>query len=99
MIILNACSNVKISLDDDNMFHFFCTRPDPPVDFEMHLLDGVIVDNTTACFLREFPIEWLRSEDQLMAVRVDASDEICREFLKSSIIDAEVLLDDEEGAF
>lgn len=95
MIILNACSSVKIALDDTNEFSFFSVNPNPSKDFEMHLLDNVIVDEQTASFLRDFPIEWLKSDDQVMAVRVDASDEICRDFLKSGIIDAEVLLNDE----
>ena len=58
------------------------------------LLDGVIVDERTACFLRDFPLEWIKSDDQIMGVRVDAPDEVCRDFLKSCIVDTEVLLDD-----
>ena len=94
MIILNACSTVQISLNDSKL-PFFSVDPNPPKDFEMHLLDGVIVDEQTACFFRDFPMEWLKSEDQVMGIRVDASDEICREFLRSRVIDAEILLDDE----
>ena len=98
MIILNACNTVKISLDDTvddtDKFSFFCITPSPPKDFEMHLLDGVIVDERTAYFLRDFPLEWIKTEDQIMGVRVEAPDEVCRDFLKSYIIDTEVLLDD-----
>lgn len=93
MIILNACSTVKLSLDDTDALGFFCVNPNPPRDFEMHLLEGVIVDAHTACFLRDFPIEWLKSDDQIMGVRVDAPDDVCRDFLKSRIVDTEVLLD------
>ncbi len=94
MIILNACNSVKISFDDSNEFGFFSTNPNPPKDFQMHLLDGVIVDERTACFLRDFPLEWIKSDDQIMGVRVDAPDWVCRDFLKSCIVDTEVLLDD-----
>ena len=94
MIILNACNTVKICLDDTNKFGFFSTNPNPPKDFQMHLLHGVIVDERTACFLRDFPLEWIKSEDQIMGVRVQAPDGVCRDFLKSCIVDTKVLLDD-----
>lgn len=94
MIILNACNAVKISLDDTNKFNFFSINPNPPRDFQMHLLDGVIVDEQTACFLRDFPFKWIESEGQLLGVRVEASNEVCRDFLKLSIRDTEILLND-----
>lgn len=94
MIILNACNTVKISLDDSNEFGFFSVNPNPPQDFEMHLLDGVIVDERTACFLRDFSMEWIKNDNQIMGVRVQAPDNICRDFLKSCIVDTKVLLDD-----
>ena len=47
MIILNACSTVKIALDDTNEFCLFSITPNPPKDFQMHLLDGVIVNEQT----------------------------------------------------
>ena len=95
MIILNACNNVKIQLDDSKELSFFSTIPNPSKDFEMRILVGVIVDERTASFLRDFPIEWLKEGDQLLGVNVDASDEVCRGFLKSCIVDAKILLDDE----
>ena len=98
MIILNACSTVKISLDD-NVLSFFSVNPDPQKDFQMHLLQGVIVDEDTASFLRDFQMEWIKSNEQVLGVRVEAPSEVCRQFLKSRIVDAEVLLDDEERTF
>ena len=56
---------------------------------------AITVDERTACFLRDFPIEWLKSDKQVLGVRVEASSAICREFLKSRVVDAEVLLNDE----
>ncbi len=94
MIILNACSTVKISLDDTKEFSFFSINPDPSKDFEMHLVDGVIVDAGTAFFLRDFSLQWIESDNQVMGVRVDAPDSVCRTFIKSRIVDTEVLLDD-----
>lgn len=94
MIILNACNAVKICLDDTNKFGFFSTNPNPPKDFQMHLLDGVIVDERTASFLRGFSLKWIKSEDQILGVRVQAPDSVCRDFLKSCIVDTKVLLDD-----
>ena len=94
MIILNACNTVKISLDDTNTFGFFSVNPNPAKNFEMHLLDGVIVDARTACFLRDFSLEWIKSDDQIMGVRVDAADSICKDFLKSFIVDTKVLFND-----
>lgn len=95
MIILNACNNIQISLNDSQELPFFSVQPNPSRDFQMHLLDGVIVDERTACFLRDFPIEWLKSDKQVLGVRVEASSAICREFLKSRVVDAEVLVNDE----
>ncbi len=95
MIILNACSTVKISLDDENVLNFFSVHPNPSKDFQMHILDNVIVDKDTATFLRDFKTEWIRSEEQVLGVKVEAHDDICRQFLKSRIVDAEVLLNNE----
>ena len=95
MIIMNACSTVKIRLDDTNEFNLFSTTPDRKRDFQLHLLDGVIVDQATAYFLRDFPIEWIRSEDRLLSVKVDAPEAVCRDFIESRIVDAKVLLNDE----
>ena len=97
MILLNACSSKKICLDDSSEFYFFSVIPDPSKEFQMHNFDDIITDEKTASFLRDFEIEWLRSEDgeQLLGVRVEADEDVCREFLKSLIIDAEVLLNNE----
>ena len=100
MILLNACSSKKINLEDSEPLFFFSLVPNPPKDFEMHKFDDVIVDKHTAVFLRDFSFEWLRSEDksQVLGLKVDADKDVCREFLKSRIIDTKVLLNDEECA-
>ena len=98
MILLNACSTRKIIFNDKEQFQFFSVVPNPPKDFEMHHFDDIIVDAKTAAFLRDYPIEWLRSEDktQVLAVRVDAEKEVCKEFVSSVIsVDAEKFLQDE----
>ena len=98
MILLNACSTRKIVFNDSEEFRFFSLLPNPTKEIEMHHFDDVIVDSATAAFLREYPIKWLRSEDkkQVLAVRVEADKEVCREFVKSIIsVDAEKLLEDE----
>ena len=101
MILLNACSSKKISLNDSESFLFFSVVPNPPKDFKMHKFDDVIVDKETAVFLRDFSFEWLRSEDvsQVLGLRVDADKDVCTQFVESRIIDTEVLLNDEECAF
>lgn len=95
MIILNACSSVKICLDDQEDLSFFSVNPNPSKDFQMHLFENVIVDERTAAFLRDFESEWIKSEKQILGVRVEAPDDVCRDFLKSCIVDTEVLLNDE----
>lgn len=98
MILLNACSTRKIIFNDKEQFQFFSVVPNPPKDFEMHHFDDIIVDAKTAAFLRDYPIEWLRSEDktQVLAVRVDADKGVCKEFVSSVIsVDAEKFLQDE----
>tara|TARA_Y100000992_G_scaffold286346_1_gene238130 strand:+ start:929 stop:1225 length:297 start_codon:yes stop_codon:yes gene_type:complete len=98
MIILNACSTRKIVFNEQEEFQFFSVIPNPPKDFAMHHFNDIIVDAQTAAFLRDHPIEWLRSEDkkQILAVNVEADREVCRKFLKSVIgVDGEELLEDE----
>jgi hypothetical protein len=62
----------------------------------MHNFDDIITDAKTAAFLREWPVQWVRSEnkEQLLAVKVDADEDTCREFLASVIGDCEELLQD-----
>lgn len=98
MILLNACSTRKIVFNDCEEFQFFSLVPNPSKDIEMHNFDDIITDEPTAAFLRDYPIEWLRSEDkkQLLGVRVEADKTICREFLSSIVsVDAKELLKDE----
>lgn len=96
MILLNACSTRKIVFNGCEEFQFFSLVPNPPKDFEMHHFDDIIVDAKTAAFLREHPIEWLRSDDkrQILAVKIEADKDTCRDFLSSIIpVDSEVLLE------
>jgi len=97
MILLNACSTRKIVFNDAEQFQFFSLVPNPSKDIEMHNFDDIITDAKTAAFLREWPIQWVRSEnkEQVLAVKVDADKEVCREFLASVIGDREELLQDE----
>jgi hypothetical protein len=65
---------------------------------ELSLFDDILVDEKTAVFLREFPFEWLESEDkdQIYGVRINADKEVCREFLRKQLAsNREILLDDE----
>jgi len=65
---------------------------------ELTLFDDILVDEKTAEFLREFPFEWLESEnkDQIYGIRIDADEEVCREFLRKQLAtNREILLDDE----
>lgn len=89
MILLNACSTRKIVFNDAEQFHLFSLIPNPPRDMEMHHFNDIIVDAETAAFLREFPIEWVRSEDkrQILGVKVEADEQVCREFLASILGD------------
>jgi hypothetical protein len=98
MILLNACSSRKIVFNDSEEFQFFSLVPNPPKDFEMHHFNDIIVDAKTAAFLREWPIQWMRSEDksQILAVKVDVDKDTCRDFLASIIaVDGEILLQNE----
>lgn len=99
MIILNSCNNVKVQYTDSEPKKLFSmvalNREDSP---ELTLFDDILVDEKTAVFLREFPFEWLESEDkdQIYGVRIDADKEACREFLRKQLApNREILLDDE----
>lgn len=97
MILLNACSTRKIVFNDAEQFQLFSVVPNPSKDIEMHNFDDIITDAKTAAFLREWPMQWVRSEnkEQLLAVKVDADEEVCREFLASVIGNREELLETE----
>lgn len=99
MIILNSCNNVKVQYTDSEPKKLFSmvtlNKEDTP---ELTLFDDILVDEKTAVFLREFPFEWLESEnkDQIYGVRVNADKEACREFLMKQLAsNREILLDDE----
>ena len=98
MIILNTCNDVKVQYNDSEPKRLFSmhtlNKEDAP---ELTLFDDILVDEQTAVFLREFPFEWLESEDksQLYGVRIDADKDVCREFLRKLIANREVLLDDQ----
>ena len=99
MIILNSCNNVKVQYLDSEPKKLFSmvtlNKEDSP---ELLLIDDILVDETTAGFLREFPFEWLESDnkDQVYGVRVDADKEACRNFLGAHLAsNREILLDDE----
>jgi len=99
MIILNSCNNVKVQYTDSEPRKLFSmvnlNKEDTP---ELTLFDDILVDERTAVFLREFPFEWLESEnkDQIYGVRIDADKEDCREFLRKQLAtNREILLDDQ----
>ena len=99
MIILNSCNNVKVQYNDSEPKHLFSmvalNKEDTP---DLTLIDDILVDKKTAAFLREFPFEWLESEnrDQIYGVRIQADKESCREFLRQELAsNREILLDDE----
>lgn len=99
MIILNSCTDVKVQYIDSEPKKLFSmvalNKEDAP---ELCLFDDILVDEKTAVFLREFPFEWLQSDDkdQIYGVRVDADKEACREFLRQQLAsNREILLDDE----
>jgi len=85
MILLNACSTKKIVFNDAEAFQLFSLLPNPSKDMELHNFGDIIVDAPTAAFLREHAIQWIRSEDkkQLLAVKVDAEEDVCKTFLAS----------------
>jgi len=98
MIILNTCNDVKVQYNDSEPRKLFSmttlNKEDAP---ELTLIDDILVDENTAVFLREFPFEWLESEDrsQIYAVRIDAEKEVCKDFLRNLVANREILLDDQ----
>ena len=98
MILLNACSTRKIVFNDKEEFLFFSLIPNPAKDFEMHHFNDIITNAETAAFLRDHPIDWVRSEDkkQVLGVKVDAEEDVCKDFLRSLLgVNAKELLQDE----
>ena len=96
MILLNTCSTGKIQLLDSEPLLFFslCVL-NPTEDTELRLMDKVLVDATTASFLRDFPFAWI-GEDRILGVRVEAEEDTCRKFLREHLgVDGEVFLKDE----
>lgn len=99
MIILNSCNSVKIQYNDSEPKLLFSmvalNKEDSP---ELTLIDDILVDKKTASFLREFPFEWLESEnrEQIYGVRINADKDECRQFLRQELTsNREILLDDE----
>lgn len=67
----------------------------PDESIELRLMDNVIVDRTTAEFLREFGFSWI-GEERILGVKVDADKETCRAFLAEHLsVDGEVFLKNE----
>lgn len=98
MIILNTCTDVKVQYTDSEPKKIFSmvtlNREDAP---ELVIFDGILVDKNTATFLRKFPFEWLESEnkEQVYGIRVDAEEEVCRDFLKQQLTsNRNIFLDD-----
>lgn len=98
MIILNTCTDVKVQYTDSEPKKLFSmtalNKEDAP---ELTLFDDILVDTQTALFLREFPFEWLESEnkDQVYGIRVDAEKEVCRDFLRTQLAsNGKIFLDD-----
>lgn len=98
MIILNSCTDVKVQYTDSEPKKLFSivvlNKDDTP---KLCLFDDILVDEKTAVFLREFPFEWLESEnkDQVYGIRVDAEEEACRGFLKQQLAsNGKIFLDD-----
>ena len=98
MIILNSCNNVKVQYSDSEPKKLFSivalNKEDTP---ELTLIDDILVDKKTAEFMRDFPFEWLQSEegDQIYGIRIDAEKDVCRDFLKRQLAaNSEILLDD-----
>jgi len=98
MIILNTCTDVKVQYSDSEPKNIFSmitlNKEDAPT---LVLFDDILVDENTATFLREFAFEWLESEnkDQVYGIRVDAEEEVCRNFLKQQLAsNGKIFLDD-----
>jgi len=96
MILLNTCSTNKIQFTDSEPRLFFSlTMLNPDESMELRQMDHVIVDRTTAEFLREFAFSWI-GKDRILGVKVDADKETCRAFLAEHLsVDGEVFLKNE----
>ena len=96
MILLNTCSTNKIQFTDSEPRLFFSlTVLNPDEDMELRQMDHVIVDRTTADFLREFRFSWI-GEDRIYGIKIDADRETCRAFLAEHLsVDGEVFLKNE----
>ena len=81
MILLNTCSTDKFQCtDSDPCLFFSLTMLNPDENVELWQIDHVIVDRTTAEFLREFRFSWI-GEERIFGVKVEADNETCRAFL------------------
>ena len=96
MILLNTCSTDKFQCtDSDPCLFFSLTMLNPDESVELRQIDHVIVDRTTAEFLREFRFSWI-GEKRILGVNVEADKETCRAFLAEHLsVDGEVFLKNE----
>ena len=96
MILLNTCSKNKIQFTDSEPRLFFSlTMLNADDSVELRQVDHVIVDRSTAEFLREFHFSWI-GEDRILGVNIDADRETCRAFLKEHLhVNSEVFLKNE----
>ena len=98
MILLNTCASEKIQFtDSEPKYVFSLTTLNLHTDIELRLIDDIIVDKDTAEFIREYPFKWIKNEECVQGIQIEAEKDVCRAFLSEKLgVDVEVFLKDKE---
>jgi len=96
MILLNACSDVKIEFEDGTRPLFSLVLTTPTKDTEFNLMDDILVDSETAGFLKGISFAWVKDKDRVLAVRADVNRSDVTKFIAPHLVrKSEIFLDDE----
>ena len=97
MILLNTCANQKIAFEDSEPKRVFSlTTLNITEDTDFNLMDDILVDTKTVSFIKQYHFRWIETKEQVHAIKIEADEDICREFLKEHLsVNSEVFLKNE----
>lgn len=97
MILLNTCANQKIAFTDSEPKRVFSlTKLNISEDMNFNLMDDILVDTETVSFIKQYHFRWIKSEEQVHGIKIEADKDTCRAFLKEHLsVNSEVFLKDE----